>query len=148
MTCQTTSRELELFLTSFFDCIAALCYDFDATVIKSNDDLKKKVEDLQTEMKKFKAVFLKQENRIRQLETKLSELSSLAPEDSDPVVPIDTSSYKVHNVRKEATAGYVVHAGRASPIMYESTLASDQVDTTDKSSTVNNNNCELAPDEV
>ncbi|KAB7493596.1 Coronin-6 [Armadillidium nasatum] len=50
------------------------------SVIKSNDDLKKKVEDLQTEMKKFKAVFLKQENRIRQLETKLSELSSLAPE--------------------------------------------------------------------
>lgn len=53
---------------------------FLSKVIKSNDDLRKKVEDLQTEMKKFKAVFLKQENRIRHLETKLSELSSLAPE--------------------------------------------------------------------
>lgn len=41
-------------------------------VTKVNDDLKKKIDDLQTEMKKFKAVFLKQENRIRGLEGKLA----------------------------------------------------------------------------
>ena len=46
--------------------------------MKANDDLRKKVDDLQTEMKKFKAVFLKQENRIRVLENKLSELTPSA----------------------------------------------------------------------
>lgn len=39
-----------------------------------NDDLRKRIDELQSEMKKFKAVFLKQENRIRVLENKLGEL--------------------------------------------------------------------------
>lgn len=43
-------------------------------VTKVNDDLRKRIDELQTEMKKFKAVFLKQENRIRVLENKLGEL--------------------------------------------------------------------------
>lgn len=40
-----------------------------------NDDLRKRIDELQAEMKKFKAVFLKQENRIRVLENKVGELT-------------------------------------------------------------------------
>lgn len=48
-------------------------------VTKVNDDLRKKIEELQSEMKKFKAVFLKQENRIRMLETKVADQTSGQP---------------------------------------------------------------------
>lgn len=48
-------------------------------VTKNNDDLRKKIEELQSEMKKFKAVFLKQENRIRMLETKVAEQTGGQP---------------------------------------------------------------------
>lgn len=44
-------------------------------VSKVNDDLRKRIDELQAEMKKFKAVFLKQENRIRVLENKLGEMT-------------------------------------------------------------------------
>lgn len=44
-------------------------------VSKVNDDLRKRIDELQAEMKKFKAVFLKQENRIRGLENKLGEMT-------------------------------------------------------------------------
>ena len=55
-------------------------------VTKVNEDFKKKIEDLQVEMKKFKAVFLKQENRIKGLESKLASLGtdpSSVPDGSD-----------------------------------------------------------------
>ena len=44
-------------------------------VSKVNDELRKRIDELQNEMKKFKAVFLKQENRIRGLENKIGELT-------------------------------------------------------------------------
>ena len=47
-------------------------------VTKTNDDLKKKIDELQTEMRKFKAVFLKQENRIRGLEGKITSITAAA----------------------------------------------------------------------
>lgn len=37
--------------------------------------MRKRIDELQAEMKKFKAVFLKQENRIRGLENKLAEMT-------------------------------------------------------------------------
>lgn len=64
------------------------------SVTKTNDDLKKKIDELLLEMKKFKAVFLKQENRIKNLEGKLSSLGV------DPTtVPSDTNDQagKVNN---------------------------------------------------
>lgn len=61
-------------------CFIQRSFFFYFKVTKVNDDLRKKVEDLQAEMKKFKAVFLKQENRIRHLETKVAELSPSNPE--------------------------------------------------------------------
>lgn len=45
-------------------------------VTKTNDEQKKKIEELQMEIKKFKAVFLKQENRIKSLEAKVSCLGA------------------------------------------------------------------------
>lgn len=51
-------------------------------VTEVNKDLKKKIDELQTEMKKFKAVFLKQENRIRGLETKLTNMNVSVTEDT------------------------------------------------------------------
>ncbi|XP_066942237.1 coronin-6 isoform X2 [Macrobrachium rosenbergii] len=59
-------------------------------VCKINDDLRKKIDELQSEMKKFKAVFLKQENRIRGLENKLSELTGT------PVAPPPTQAPSSH----------------------------------------------------
>jgi len=52
-------------------------------VTKSNDELKKKIEELQTEMKKFKAVFLKQENRIRSLEGRLTSMADQQPKEEE-----------------------------------------------------------------
>ncbi|ROT72489.1 glycogen synthase kinase 3 beta [Penaeus vannamei] len=100
-------------------------------VTKVNDDLRKKIDELQSEMKKFKAVFLKQENRIRVLETKLGELTSTgAPQtQQQEMVPV-TSCYKIHTVRKRPVQGHMVHA--------PSTLSANTV----------NNNCDMAPDEV
>ncbi|XP_076046962.1 protein coronin isoform X2 [Oratosquilla oratoria] len=97
-------------------------------VVKQNEELKKRVDELQAEMKKFKAVFLKQENRIRNLESKLSEKTTDTDQQTPEKVAV-TSSYKIHSVRKKASVGYVVHASEP---------AASKV----------NNNVEMAPDEV
>ena len=66
-------------------------------VTKVNDDLKKKIDDLQTEMKKFKAVFLKQENRIRGLEGKLAALNT-SGSGAGSDVPADSSAISAADV--------------------------------------------------
>ncbi|XP_069943932.1 coronin-6 isoform X4 [Cherax quadricarinatus] len=99
-------------------------------VLKVNEDLRKRIDELQSEMKKFKAVFLKQENRIRVLENKLGELTGTGTQPQpQEMVPV-TSCYKIHSVRKQPVQGHVVHA--------PSTLSANTV----------NNNCDMAPDEV
>ncbi|XP_037796752.1 coronin-6-like [Penaeus monodon] len=66
-------------------------------VTKVNDDLRKKIDELQSEMKKFKAVFLKQENRIRVLETKLGELTSTGAPQTQQQAPSTLSANTVNN---------------------------------------------------
>ncbi|KAK4287225.1 hypothetical protein Pmani_039700 [Petrolisthes manimaculis] len=66
-------------------------------VTKVNDDLRKRIDELQTEMKKFKAVFLKQENRIRVLENKLGELvgpgsTPASTQQQAPPSPVSTNT--------------------------------------------------------
>ena len=85
-------------------------------VTKSNDELKKKIEELQTEMKKFKAVFLKQENRIRSLEGRLTSMADQQPKEEvslsarltfDPLSSVASSSVSIERQSKMAGFGGV-----------------------------------------
>lgn len=98
-------------------------------VLKVNEDLRKRIDELQSEMKKFKAVFLKQENRIRVLENKLGELTGTGTQPQPQISPLQ----KHGNLDRNEALGSMNTSAQAP-----STLSANTV----------NNNCDMAPDEV